>query len=111
MLTNDRSLSDRDSKTSHVDRPCQQPPVALKAAASICQQPAAIAIIGTHKSPEKLPYPSLEALVQEGQLLLAISGVQLRDGEAKTKIVFPCFSSGTTGKPKTRHLHFYLNCE
>lgn len=75
-------------------------PVALKAAASVNQQDTPIIVIDAHKAAEKIPYPSLEDLVQEGVSLPSVSDIKLRPGEAKTKIAFLCFSSGTTGKPK-----------
>jgi acyl-coenzyme A synthetase/AMP-(fatty) acid ligase len=85
-------------------------PTALTATTLIKRPETPVIVIDAHKSPEKLPYPSLEDLVQEGQSLSPFIETKLRSGEAKTKIAFLCFSSGTTGKPKalTHHLSFLL---
>jgi 4-coumarate--CoA ligase len=75
-------------------------PTALTATALIERPKTPIILIDAHRSPKKLPYPSLEDLVEEGQSLSPFIEPRLKSGEAKTKIAFLCFSSGTTGKPK-----------
>jgi 4-coumarate--CoA ligase len=50
------------------------------------------------------PYPSIQDLIEHGSSLADIVEIKLRPGEAKTKIAFLCFSSGTTGVPKVLHI-------
>lgn len=80
-------------------------PTVLTATALIEWPETPIIVIDAHKSPGKLPYPSLEDHVQEGQSLSPFIEPRLKSGEAKTKIAFLCFSSGTTGKPKVSALN------
>lgn len=53
----------------------------------------------TRQSP--IPFPTIEDLVSDGlKHPKCFTERTLSPGEAKTKIAFYCFSSGTTGKPK-----------
>lgn len=52
-------------------------------------------------------YPTIGSLVTFGMSLPPFSQRTLNPGEAKTKLAFLSFSSGTTGLPKERGQHFH----
>lgn len=77
------------------------------AAARQCGLPADHIVVMDSKFSEKvesakaIPYPSISDLVSEGlSTPSSFKERKLALGEAKTKLAFLSFSSGTTGKPK-----------
>ncbi|KAJ7496722.1 phenylacetyl-CoA ligase [Mycena latifolia] len=59
-------------------------------------------VVGSHSE-----YPTVESLVADGKNLPPFSQPALAPGEAKTRVAFLCFSSGTTGLPKETSAHVY----
>ena len=54
-------------------------------------------------------FPTVDELVHEGlSHPPCFKEVKLKQGEAKTKVSYLCFSSGTTGKPKVCFLFFLI---
>ncbi|KAF9466147.1 phenylacetyl-CoA ligase [Collybia nuda] len=70
--------------------------LARKAALSISLPHTRIVAIG----PSTLDVVTIDDLIKSGQSLPSFEERMLAPGEAKSKIAFLCFSSGTTGKPK-----------
>jgi len=71
---------------------------------------AADHIIVMHKLSRKspIPFPTIEELVTDGLARPKLFTERtLNPGEAKTKLAFLCFSSGTTGKPKAVAIPHY----
>ncbi|KAF8891414.1 phenylacetyl-CoA ligase [Infundibulicybe gibba] len=86
-------------------------PTALKAAGTLGFPQSKIIVIDGHKSPNPLPYTSIEDLVREGRSAPDFTEMTFKQGEAKTTTAFLCFSSGTTGKPKAVCIsHYNLIC-
>lgn len=56
--------------------------------------------LGSTQSVAALKTKTIDDLIQSGQSLPSVGERVLGPGEAKRKIAFLCFSSGTTGKPK-----------
>ncbi|CDO68622.1 hypothetical protein BN946_scf184996.g53 [Trametes cinnabarina] len=75
-------------------------PAALEAAKAVNLPASRIVVLDGHKSKTKLPYKSVEDLINEKTLPPYKEFTFSKPGEARTKIAFLCFSSGTTGKPK-----------
>ena len=67
-----------------------------------------IVIIDTRPPSVSVAYASLDGLINSGRIgSTSFIEQRLRPGEAKTKVAFLCFSSGTTGKPKAVAISHY----
>ncbi|KAH9903312.1 phenylacetyl-CoA ligase [Cubamyces lactineus] len=75
-------------------------PAAIEAAKAIKLPHSRIVVLDGQKSSKKLPFKSVEDLVNDKSLPPYTEFKLSKPAEAREKIAFLCFSSGTTGKPK-----------
>ncbi|KAI0332187.1 phenylacetyl-CoA ligase [Cubamyces sp. BRFM 1775] len=75
-------------------------PAAIEAANAVKLPHSRIVVLDGQKSKKKLPFKSVEDLVNDKSLPPYTEFKFSKPGEAREKIAFLCFSSGTTGKPK-----------
>ncbi|KAI0657594.1 phenylacetyl-CoA ligase [Cubamyces menziesii] len=75
-------------------------PAALEAANAVKLPHSRIVVLDGQKSSKKLPFKSVEDLIDDKSLPPYTEFKFSKPGEAREKIAFLCFSSGTTGKPK-----------
>lgn len=67
-----------------------------------------VVIIDSRPASVSAVHPTIDELVQAGLSKPAVyEERRLKAGEAKTKLAFLCFSSGTTGKPKAVAVSHY----
>ena len=78
---------------------------ALLAARSVNLAADHIVLMDTPDTKSSIPFPTVSDLVNEGLSNYAsFTERHLTPGEAKTKLAFLSFSSGTTGKPKVSNI-------
>ncbi|KAI0357673.1 phenylacetyl-CoA ligase [Trametes cingulata] len=75
-------------------------PAALEAAKAVKLPHSRIVVLDGQKSKTKLSFKSVEDLVNDKTLPPYSEFKFTKPGQAREKIAFLCFSSGTTGKPK-----------
>ncbi|KAI0634357.1 phenylacetyl-CoA ligase [Trametes polyzona] len=84
-------------------------PAALEAAKAVKLPHDRIVVLDGHKASKKLPFKTVEDLVNDKTLPPYAEFKFTKPGQAREKIAFLCFSSGTTGKPKAVAIsHFNL---
>lgn len=77
-------------------------PTAIKAASAVKLPHSRIIVLDGHKSQEKLPFKTVQDLVDEKSLPPYVPYTFAKPKQAREKVAFLCFSSGTTGNPKVR---------
>ncbi|KAI0827291.1 phenylacetyl-CoA ligase [Trametes gibbosa] len=81
--------------------------VAIEAANAVKLPYSRIIVLDGHKSQKKLPFTMVEDLVNDKSLPPYVPYAFTKPKQAREKIAFLCFSSGTTGNPKAVAISHY----